>query len=96
VVHSTGARFKLDLLSAISPRGELRFMVTEERLSASLFIHFLERLLYNQQAPIFLIVDGHPVHRAGAVKRFVAATEGRLRLFHLLPYAPDLTPDELV
>lgn len=96
VVHTTGARFKLNLLSAISPRGELRFMATEERLNAPLFIQFLERLLYNQQAPIFLIVDGHPVHRSGAVTRFVAATEGRLRLFRLPPYAPDLNPDELV
>lgn len=96
VVHTTGARFKRNLLSAISPRGELRFMASKERLSAPLFIQFLERLLYRQQAPIFLIVDGHPVHRSSAVKRFVAATEGRLRLIHLPRYAAERNPDELV
>jgi transposase len=96
VVDTTGARFKLNLLSAISPRGELRFMATEQKLSAELFIEFLGRLLHNQRSPIFLIVDGHPVHRSGAVKRFVSATEGRLRLFQLPPYAPELNPDELV
>ncbi len=96
VLDTTGARFKLNLLSAISPRGELRFMTTEKKLSAALFIEFLQRLLHNQRLPIFLIVDGHPVHRSGAVKRFVSATEGRLRLFQLPPYAPELNPDELV
>ena len=45
---------------------------------------------------VFLIVDGHPVHRSAAVKRFVSGAQGRLRLFHLPPYAPDLNPDELV
>lgn len=89
-------RSKLNPLSAISPRGELRFMVSEQRVSADPFIEFLGRLLHNQRTPIFVIVDGHPVHRCGAVKRFVAATEGRLRLFQLPPYAPELNPNELV
>jgi transposase len=96
VVQRTGARFSLNLISAISPRGELRFMCREGRLTASTFIEFLERLLINQHAPIFLVVDGHPVHRSVAVKRFVAEQGDRLRLFHLPPYSPDLNPDELV
>jgi transposase len=96
VVETTGARFKLNMLSAISPRGELRFMVTEQRLSAGLFVEFLQRLLHRQTQAIFLIVDGHPVHRSAAVRRFVASTQGRLRLFSLPAYAPDLNPDEQV
>ena len=96
VVHRTGARFKLNVISAVSPRGQLRFMCQEGRLTAAVFIEFLTRLLVNAEAPIFLIVDGHPVHRSAAVKRFVSGAQGRLRLFHLPPYAPDLNPDELV
>jgi transposase len=30
------------------------------------------------------------------VKRFVQSTEGKLRLFFLPPYSPDLNPDEWV
>ncbi len=96
VVDTTGARFKLNMLSALSPRGELRFMVTEQKLTAGLFIEFLQRLLHKQSGPVFLVVDGHPVHRSVAVKHFVAGTEGRLRLFRLPPYAPELNPDEQV
>jgi len=38
----------------------------------------------------------HPVHRSTAVRDFVDSTEGRLRLFFLPSYSPDLNPDELV
>ena len=65
-------------------------------MTAGKFVQFLERLLDNQKRPVFLIVDGHPVHRAKKVKEFVVTTAGRLRLFQLPPYAPDLNPDELV
>lgn len=95
-VSTTGARFKLNLISAISPLGELRFMCCDGRLTADTFIEFLKRLMHNQPGPVFLIVDGHPVHRSAKVKQFVAGTEGKLRLFHLPAYSPDLNPDELV
>jgi len=54
---------------------------------AKRFIEFLDRLLYGATAPIFLIVDGHPVHRSAAVRWHVAGCKGRLRLFFLPPYA---------
>jgi hypothetical protein len=50
----------------------------------------------NATAPIFVIVDGHPTHRAKSVTRFVAAQRGQLALLNLLPYSPELNPDELV
>lgn len=46
--------------------------------------------------PVCLIVDGHPAHRAAAVKQYVASTEGRLKLFRLPGYSPELNPDEWV
>jgi transposase len=96
VVHTTGARFGLNLISAVSPRGELRFMIVKGRMTAAKFIDFLKRLLHGFDRPIYLIVDGHPTHRAQKVKKFVHATEGRLHLFYLPPYSPELNPDELV
>ena len=96
VVPKTGRRFSLNLISAVSPLGELRFMVTEERVNADTFITFLRRLLVNAQRPIYLVVDGHPVHRSRKVREFVSAQQGRLELFFLPPYSPELNPDELV
>ena len=42
---------------------------------------------------VFLIVDGHPVHKAKKVKEFTENEEdGRLKIFFLPPYSPDLNP----
>lgn len=96
VVSSTGARFGANIISAVSAQGQLRFMLTKGRVTASVFIEFLRRLLVNAEAPIFLIVDGHPTHKAKSVKRFVAEQDGWLELYFLPPYSPELNPDELV
>ena len=96
VVPATGKRIGLNLVSAVSPQGVLRFMVVDWRMTAVRFIEFLKRLLHNQTRPIFLIVDQHSSHRAKVVQEFVASTDGRLELFFLPPYSPELNPDELV
>jgi transposase len=96
VVPATGQRFGLNVASAVSPRGELRFMIFEGRMNGEKFIEFLKRMMHNAQRPIFLIVDGHPSHRARKVLEFVQSTDGWLRLFFLPPYSPELNPDELV
>lgn len=96
IVSTTGARFGFNMLSAISPRGTLRFMVVEGKVGADVFIRFLKNLLKGATRPIYLIVDGHPMHKAKKVKSFVESTLGKLRLFLLPGYAPELNPDELV
>ena len=96
VVTTTGARFKVNLISAISTRGALHFMATEKNFTAEVFCEFLRRLIDNVTHPVYLIVDRHSVHRSAEVQKFVASTEGKLKLFYLPPYSPELNPDELV
>jgi len=96
VVSSTGARFGMNMISAVSAQGEFRFMTVKGRVNARVFIQYLRRLLHNAARPVFLIVDRHPSHRAKMVAKFVEAQKGRLRLFFLPPYSPELNPDECV
>lgn len=96
VVSSTGARFGLNLVSAVSAQGEFRFMTVKGRVGAAKFIDFLKRLIHNAERMIFLIVDGHPAHKAKMVARFVESAKDRLQLFFLPPYSPELNPDERV
>jgi transposase len=96
VVSSTGARFGLNLVSAVSAQGEFRFMTVKGRVGAAKFIDFLKRLIHNAERMIFLIVDGHPAHKAKLVARFVESVKDRLQLFFLPPYSPELNPDERV
>ena len=95
-VKNTGARFSVNMISAVSAKGALRFAVYEGNTNAATFIDFCKRLLHDARGPVYLIVDGHPAHRATAVKQYVASTEGRLKLFRLPGYSPELNPDEWV
>jgi transposase len=96
VVRQTGQRFSLNMISAITARGQLRFMVTGKRIGAKVFVEFLRRLVHGWKRPIFLIMDSHPTHKAKLVKAFVKRSKGKLRLFYLPPYSPELNPDEYV
>ena len=96
VVEVTGRRFSLNMISAVSPQGEFRFMLHEGSVTAEVFREFLKRLLTGTDKPVFLIVDGHPIHKAKLVKTFVESQAGRLKLFYLPPYSPHLNPDEQV
>ncbi|MEO5349091.1 MAG: IS630 family transposase [Magnetococcus sp. YQC-3] len=95
-VETTGARFKVNVISAIDGHGSMRFMAFEENCTADLFIRFLKRLIHGADKPVFLILDGHPVHRSSKVRKYVESTEGKLELFFLPPYAPNLNPAEHV
>ena len=96
IVEASGQRYGMNMISAISPRGDMRFMTVEGRMNAGKFIEFLKRLLRNAKRPVFLIVDNHPSHRARKVFEFIRKSKGKLRLFFLPPYSPELNPDELV
>jgi hypothetical protein len=71
------------MISAITNRGHLAFMVVHGMFGGRLFGRFLWRLLKQAASKPYLIIDGHPVHRSAVAKRFVAANETRLRLVRL-------------
>jgi len=98
VVSSTGARFGPNMISAVSAQGELRFMTVKGRIAAVQFIEFIKRLIRGTGRMIFLIVDGHPIHKAKRVARFIEteSMKKRFRMFFLPPYSPELNPDERV
>lgn len=97
VVQATGARYGMSLISAVTARGHMRFMIKGKGgVNADVFIEFLKRLMIGATHPIFLIVDRGPAHRAKKTKAFVETLGGKLRLFFLPPYSPDRNPDELV
>jgi len=89
---TTGDRFGVNLISAVSAKGKLRFAADDGNLNGPVFIDFCRRLLHDAPGPVFLVLDGHPVHRSKVVKAFAASTDGRLRLCFLPGYAPQLNP----
>ena len=96
VVRVTGQRFRLNMISAVSPKGSLRFMVVRGGVGAQVFVEFLKRLMHGRRRAVFLIVDGHPAHRSKRARSYVDSLRGKLKLFFLPPYSPELNPDEFV
>ena len=96
VVPGTGQRFRCNMISAITNRGRLAFLVFRQRFTARVFLEFLRRLRRLTKRKLYLIADRHPVHRAAPVKRWLAKHARQVRLFWLPPYSPELNPDELL
>lgn len=96
VIPGTGQRFGCSMISTITNRGKLRFMVFCERFSAKLYILFLNRLIKDIKRKVYLIVDRHPVHRARKVQKWFIKNRKRIELFFLPSYSPDLNPDEML
>ncbi len=96
VVISSAVRHSVKIVSAVGQRGELSFQVHEGSMNAERFIEFLHSILHDVDTPVFLVVDGSSVHKEKIVEEYVASTHGRLELFFLPPYSPELNPDEWV
>jgi transposase len=96
VVRTSGQRQSLNVISAVNARGEFWAATYTSKLNAELFVVFLKSFMQCQTGKVFLIVDGHPAHKATFVKNYVQSLKGRLELHFLPPYAPDLNPDEFV
>jgi len=94
VMEHTAKRFKINMISSITNRGKLRFMVYEQNMNADLFITFLERLIISSNKKIFLILDNLRVHHSKIVKDWVKEHQEKIALFYLPAYSPDLNPDE--
>lgn len=96
VVPTTGQRQKVNAISAINARGEFWCKDYTGKLNGALFVEFLKDFMRGRSSKVYLVVDGHPSHKAKVVKDYVQSTRGRLELHFLPPYAPDLNPDEFV
>ena len=96
VIPGTGQRFGCNMLSTVTNRGKLFFMVFRGRFTAGVLIGFLRRLLRQTEGKVFLIVDRHPVHRSKALGRWLEEHARRIQLFYLPSYSPELNPDELL
>ena len=96
VVKTSGQRQSLHVISAVNARGEFWAATYTGKLNAEAFVMFLKNFIKGRAGKIFLVIDGHPAHKANLVGRYVAGLRGRLELVPLPTYAPDLNPDEFV
>ncbi len=95
-VYGPAQRFSVSMISSLTNKGQLRFMIYEGGLKVDIFLTFLRRLIKDAKRKVFLIVDNLRVHHAKKVQRWATKHKKKIELFFLPPYSPEHNPDEYV
>src|SRR6516162_1921137 len=96
VVEVPGKRQSISAASAVNSKGGFWFATYQGGMSAELFLAMIKLIMRGRRRPLYLVLDSLPAHRAKVVRDYVEGTDGKLKLFYLPGYAPELNPDELV
>ena len=94
VIKKTGQRFSINMISAISNRGHLQFMLIDGSFNTEVFITFLQQMIKYGRQKIYFVTDGHPAHKTKKLKEWLAEHENRIEVFFLPAYSPELNPQE--
>lgn len=94
ILEVEAKKLKLNMLSAISNKGKLRFTITKESVNVDILIDFMRRLVNDSDRKVLLILDNLRVHHSKKVKAWLEKHKDEIELFYLPPYSPEYNPDE--
>ena len=96
IVQVDSSKIKINMLSAISGRGKLRFMLYKDNMNSDKLIDFMRRLVKDSERKVFLILDNLRAHHSKKVRAWLEKHKAEIEVFYLPPYAPEYNPDELL
>jgi transposase len=85
-----------DVISSVTPEGNLFYWPFAGTLTAPKFVDFLKHLVAEASTKIIVCADRHPAHEAKAVEHWLAGRESAIELHWLPRDAPECNPDELL
>jgi transposase len=94
VVEINAKKSSINMISAITNQGKVRFMLYRETMTSKVLLKFLSRLIKDVERKVFLILDNHRVHHSNAVAKWLEHHKEQIEVFFLPPYAPEYNPDE--
>lgn len=94
VVRVEAKKIKINMLSAVSNRGKLRFIIYKDNMNADKLIDFMRRLINDTTKKVFLVLDNLRVHHSKKVKAWLDKHKQDIEVFFLPPYSPEYNPDE--
>ncbi|MCK5815270.1 MAG: IS630 family transposase [Flavobacteriaceae bacterium] len=94
VKKSMEKRFSVNMISTVTNRGVVEFMIYTSTMNSQMFIKFMEQLIKNKEMKIFLILDNLRVHHSKIVKQWEQENKENIELFYLPSYSPEKNPDE--
>ncbi len=94
VKKSMAKRFSVNMISTVTNKGKVQFMIYSDNMNADRLIKFMEQLIKNKKQKIFLILDNLRVHHSKIVKQWVEKNKEKIEIFYLPSYSPEKNPDE--
>lgn len=85
-----------NVISSVTPEGDLFYWPFPGTMTAPKFIDFLERLVSAASTKLIVFADWHPAHEAQAVAQWLEGREDEIELHWLPRYAPEYNPDEFL
>jgi transposase len=85
-----------DVISSVTPDGELFYWPFPGTMTGPKFIEFLEQLVSQASRKVIVFADRHPAHEAGAVEAWLEGRESDIEVHWLPRYAPEYNPDEFL
>ena len=87
-------RERANMISAITNKGVLRFMVYADTMTQQKLIDFMRRLVADSNRKVFFILDNLRVHHGKMVVAWLEKHKSEIEVFFLPPYSPELNPPE--
>lgn len=81
VIKKTGQRFSLNMISAISNKGHLQFMILDGRFNGEVFKTFLKQMIKYSRQKIYFVTNGHPAHKTKMLNEWLAENKDRIEVF---------------
>lgn len=94
VVRINATKSRVNMISSITNRGKVRFMLYKENMTSQVLIKFMSRLIKGADRKVFLILDNLRVHHSKVVKTWLEENKEQIEVFYLPSYSPELNPDE--
>lgn len=94
VLRQNGTKRKLNMISGVTNKGEVRFMCYTSTMTQLKFILFLSKLVKSNEGPVVVITDNLSVHHGKKVAAWVEEQGGAVELEFIPGYSPELNADE--
>ncbi len=95
-IMATGKRFTVNMISAISNKGHLQFMLMEAGFNSEVFKTFLQQMIKHSKKKIFFITDNHPSHKTKKLNEWLEENKEKMEVFFIPPYSPERNLQEYV
>ena len=96
IIKATGKRYTVNMISAISNRGHLQFMLMDKGFNSEVFKTFLQQMIKYGKGKVFFITENHPAHKTIKLNKWLEENKEKIEVFFIPPYSPELNPQEYV